>query len=104
MISYTVTITFDDAALAGAWKRWLLEQHMRDVCAAGARDAELLEIDPSREGETILEVRYHFDSREAFAAYERDHAPRLRAEGLARVPAGANVQFRRAIGVIAGRV
>jgi hypothetical protein len=45
-------------------------------------------------------VRYHFPSREAFAAYERDHAPRLRADGLRRFPPERGVSYRRSVGVV----
>jgi len=43
-----------------------------------------------------LESRYTFASRAAFEAYERDHAARLRAEGLALFPSG--VAFTRTTG------
>jgi hypothetical protein len=97
MIVYTVKCEFDDPAVAEAWERWLRDEHAADVCGAGALDAEVVRLDgaPSR-----LECRYHFASRETFAAYERDHAPRLRAEGMARVPACGGVRFERTLGTL----
>src|SRR5262249_30223204 len=79
MIAYTVTCELDDPAVAEGWIAWLLTKHVRDVCDAGALEATVIRLDgpPSP---VVLEVRYRFVSREAFAAYERDHAPRLRAE------------------------
>jgi hypothetical protein len=96
MLCYTVSSEFDDARVADEFTAWLVDQHLADVCAAGALDAELVRLDgdPPR-----IEVRYHFASREAFAAYERDHAPRLRAEGLARFPPARGVRMQRSIGL-----
>ena len=45
---------------------------------------------------------YTFPSREAFDGYLRDHAPRLRSEGLARFGPQSGVTFRRQIGTILG--
>ncbi|HEY8079723.1 MAG TPA: hypothetical protein VIF62_36585, partial [Labilithrix sp.] len=73
---------------------WLRERHIADVCASGAESGELVVLDAS----TVL-VRYRFASREAFTAYERDHAPRLRAEGIAQL-AGAPALFTRTTGEI----
>lgn len=96
-VAYTVTATFADAALAEEWLRWLTGGHIAEVLAGGATDAEMIELDgPQRS----FEVRYHFPSREAFAAYERDHAPRLRAEGLRLFPVERGVTYRRSVGVV----
>jgi len=67
------------------------------VCAAGALDAQITRLD----GEPCaLEARYHFASREAFQVYERDHAPRLREQGLRRVPPQGGVRFARSTGEV----
>jgi hypothetical protein len=97
MLAYTVECEFDDAAVAAPFIAWLAREHVADVCAAGAIDAEIVELDgaPLR-----CEVRYRFASRDAFAAYERDHAPRLRAEGQRHVPREGGVRFRRSVGTI----
>jgi hypothetical protein len=99
MIVYTVTATFTDRALADEWLRWLKEGHITEVLAGGAMAAEITAWDGP---ELSLEVRYQFPSREAFARYEQEHAPRLRAEGLARFPVERGVTYRRAVGVAAG--
>jgi Domain of unknown function (DUF4286) len=99
-VAYTVAATFADAALADEWLRWLADGHLAEVLAGGANDAEVIELDsPPRS----FEVRYHFPSREAFAVYERDHAPRLRAEGLGRFPVERGITYRRSVGVVLAR-
>jgi hypothetical protein len=46
-----------------------------------------------------FEVRYHFPSREAFGRYEKEHAPRLRSEGLKLFPVEKGVEYKRTVGV-----
>jgi hypothetical protein len=98
-IAYTVTATFPDEAVARDWLCWLIGGHVGEVLAAGATDAELVQLD---ETGRLFEVRYHFPSSEAFAAYERDHAPRLRAEGLRRFPSEKGIAYRWCIGTVMG--
>ncbi len=88
-IEYIVRCELDDLALRAAFEEWLTSGHARDVCEAGALRADVLRLDgqPPR-----VEVRYLFASREAFAAYERDHAPRLRREGRERFPTGVRME------------
>lgn len=87
---YTVRIEFDDPALRDEFGLWLRDRHITDVLAAGAQSAKLTLLD----GTLAIEVRYKFESREAFDAYERDHAPRLRADGIAFL-AGRTARFTR---------
>jgi hypothetical protein len=96
-VVYTVGATFTNAAVADEWLRWLAEGHLAAVLAGGALDVEVVELDAP---ERSLEVRYHFPSREAFAAYERDHGPRLGAEGLQRFPAERGITYRRSVGKV----
>ena len=98
MFSYTVRLEFEDPSLVRETLEWLQAGHVREVLEAGAEDAEVVVVD----GTLAVECRYRFASREAFAAYERDHAPRLRAEGLAFV-AGRGVRFTRTTGEIVER-
>lgn len=83
--------------------RWLRDRHVAAVCAVGADDAELYVLD-SIGGDlpNAVEVRYRFVSREAFARYEREHASRLRADGLAELDrlgvTRAHVAFTRTTG------
>jgi hypothetical protein len=101
---YTVTATFRDPAVAHEWIAWLREGHVAEVLAAGAQDAEVVELDVAPGfAERVVEVRYHFDSRDAFAAYERDHAPRLRAAGVSIFPPERGITYRRATGEVVQR-
>ncbi len=70
----------------------MLDEHLADVCAAGAQSAELI-VDGLR-----CETRYTFADRAAFDAYERDHAPRLRDEGLQRFPLSLGLTYSRTTG------
>lgn len=97
LIAYTVECTFTDPGVAEEWLAWLRDGHLADVCAAGALDAEAVKIDGP---EIRCEARYRFVSRAAFEAYERDHAPSLRAEGLARFPLERGLRYRRSVAEI----
>jgi hypothetical protein len=99
-VAYTVAVTFTDRGLADAWLRWLRGGHVAEVLAGGAAAAEVVALDGP---DTAYEVRYRFPSRAAFDRYEREHAPRLRAEGLRLFPADRGVGYRRAVGVITDR-
>lgn len=96
-IAYTVACTFTDPDVAERWADWLRDGHLADVCAAGAIDALAVKID----GESLrYEARYRFASRVAFEDYERDHAPRLRAEGLTKFPLELGLSYERSVGEI----
>ena len=102
MFTYTLTATFDHTAVADEWIAWLRDEHLAEVLAAGALDAEVIRVDsPDQPADQPVrcEVRYHFASRQSFAAYERDHASRLRAEGLKRFPPERGVRYERRTGV-----
>jgi len=100
---YSVAAEFDDPSTAHEWIAWLRDGHLAEVVAAGAIDAEVVLLDPPPGTPGSVgarcEVRYRFADREAFAAYERDHAPRLRADGMARFPADRGVRLTRRSGV-----
>jgi 4-carboxymuconolactone decarboxylase len=98
-ITYTVAVTFTEAALVQPWLRWLREGHIAEVLSGGASSAEVVALD---EPAGAYEVRYRFPSREAFQRYEREHAPRLRAEGQRLFPPEKGVIYQRSVGVIAG--
>ncbi len=95
VFAYTVRIDFDDPAVLGDTLAWLRDRHISDVLAAGALSADLVTLD----GALAIEIRYRFASRDAFAAYERDHAPRLRKDGLDFL-AGRAARFTRTTGSI----
>ena len=83
LFSYVVRCAFVDREAMEGFLQWLRDRHVADVCAAGAEDAEIYVLDPvGGEHPNAVEVRYRFASREAFARYEREAAPRLRKDGL----------------------
>jgi hypothetical protein len=94
MIVYTVICEFDDDSTATEWATWLRDEHLADVCAAGAISATLVRLEASAR---IYEARYIFPSREDFGRYERDHAPRLREEGLRLFPLRRGLRYRRTL-------
>ena len=97
MIAYSVTCTFQNESLAREWLEWIESEHLADVIAAGAVDAEVVILDgnPMR-----CETRYHFASREEFNIYEREHAPRLRNEGLKKFPLTRGMSYVRSMGEV----
>src|SRR5262249_30595736 len=94
---YTVGATFTESALAEEWLRWLRAGHIAEVLAGGATFAEIVRMDGTPHS---YEVRYRFPSREAFARYEQQHAPQLRAEGLRLFPPEKGVSYRRTVGIV----
>jgi Domain of unknown function (DUF4286) len=99
-IIYTVTATLPDTNTAGEWLRWLREGHIAAILASGATAAEIIAVDGKP---NWFEVRYRFPSREAFDRYEREIAPRLRAEGLKRFPVDRGIVYQRSVGVVQER-
>jgi hypothetical protein len=97
MLTYTVAATFSHATQAEAWLRWLREGHIAEVLAGGAVAAEIVQMEGSPHS---YEVRYRFLSRDSFTVYERDHAPRLRAEGVKLFPPEQGITYRRTVGQI----
>ncbi len=97
MIAYSVTCTFQNESLAREWLEWIESEHLGEVIAAGAIDAEVVILDgnPMR-----CEARYHFASREQFNIYEREHAPRLRNEGLKKFPLTRGMSYVRSMGEV----
>ncbi len=81
---YEVNIEVD-REIADAYRRWLTE-HIAEMLAlpgfTGAQVFDVLEPPPSA-GRIGLCVQYALNHREALDDYLRDHAPRLRADGVA---------------------
>lgn len=79
MIVYNVTIKVDNA-IADAWLRWLLEEHIPDVmntkCFSSYKVVRLLEVDDS-EG-PMYAVQYNADSKADYNRYIEMHAPLMR--------------------------
>jgi hypothetical protein len=73
--------------------------HIADVIAAGAVSGEVIVLDTEPGQPARVQSRYTFANRAAFDAYVRDHAPRLRADGLARFGT-SGITFERAAGEV----
>jgi len=101
MFSYTVWCEFTDPQIARRWIQWLKQSHIQDVLDAGAQSAEIFKVDAENE---TYEIRYRFASRKAFEDYQLNHAPRLRAEGLAKFPLDLGLKFSRSTAELISRV
>ena len=99
LFEYTVTAEFDDAAVASEWVAWLRDGHLAEVLDGGALEAVLVQCAPLK-----FQARYAFADAAAFAKYEREGAPRLRAEGLARFPPARGVRMSRSTGEVLARL
>ena len=85
MIVYEVNLEID-AGIAAEYRRWL-DAHVAEILAlpgfTGARILDVLE--PARPAMRIaLCVQYTLADAAALDNYLREHAPRLRADGVAR--------------------
>ncbi|MDP2272623.1 MAG: DUF4286 family protein [Archangium sp.] len=96
---YTVTAEFDHAAVAAEWAAWLRDGHLQEVLDGGAREAVLVQLAPLR-----FQARYAFADAAAFAKYEQESAPKLRAEGLAKFPPSRGVSMSRSTGEVHARL
>ncbi len=96
-VAYTVTATLPDTPTRDLYEAWLLGGHVRQVLAGGAERAQVVRLsDPP----LAVQSRYEFASERAFERYLQDHAPALRADGLARFGSVSGVTFRREVGTI----
>jgi hypothetical protein len=97
MLVYTVTVELPSAELARELLDWLADDHLGDVVRAGALDGEAVVLDGDAH---VVECRYRFASREAFAAYEAGPAEALRAEGRAKFGPERGITMSRRIGEV----
>ena len=71
-----------DAAIAGPFDTWLRD-HIADVLQFdGFLSAEILDDDTASEGRIRRIVQYRLRNQAALDAYLREHAPRMRAQGV----------------------
>lgn len=85
MVVYEVNLEFD-VAIAAAYRAWLAT-HVREILALpGFVSAQVHEVvDPlPTAGRNGLSVRYVVRDAQALEDYLREHAPRMRADGLER--------------------
>lgn len=84
-VLYEVNLDID-AGIAGAYRVWLVPHIAELLTLPGFLDATCYEVvdPPAAAGRLSLCVQYRLRDRAALDAYLRDHAPRMRADGLAR--------------------
>ncbi|NJN49857.1 MAG: DUF4286 family protein [Polaribacter sp.] len=82
MYIYNVTINVDDN-IKNKWLTWI-ETHILDVLNTGKFiSAKLTQVMVTEEmGGTTYAVQYFTESKEKLEDYYKNHAPRLREEGL----------------------
>jgi hypothetical protein len=84
-VVYEVNLAVD-AGVLGAYRAWLAD-HVAEIVAlpgfTGARTWDVVDPAPPA-GVAHLCVQYALRDAAALEAYLRDHAPRLRADGIAR--------------------
>jgi len=102
---YAVTAACPSGTIAAEYLEWLTDGgHLQDVKDAGATSARVVRLDPPPNAPStpirVLSL-YTFESRNAFDDYEREHAPRLRAEGLEKF-GDAGIEFSRETGEVIG--
>ena len=95
-VVYEVSLEVD-AAIGAEYLDWL-RAHIDEICALpGFLGAQLQRVEEpaAADGRFGLCVRYRLRDRAALEDYLRDHAPRLRADGIARY--GGRFQASRRI-------
>lgn len=99
MLAYTVTAELPSREVRDAYLTWLAEGHVEAVIEGGAISGSIVRIDDPAEPFRV-ETRYLFAGRDDLDTYVRDHAPALRADGLARFGPETGVRFVRTIGEV----
>jgi hypothetical protein len=84
-VVYEVNLELD-AAIESAYRAWL-QDHVRELLAlpgfVAAQAYEVADPPPSADRLSLC-VQYRLRDRAALDAYLREHAPRMRADGVAR--------------------
>lgn len=96
-VYYAVTATLPDLATRDEFVHWLRTGHVQDVLRGGAVRAEIIVLDPEADRLAVKAV-YAFPDRTTFERYVAEHAPRLRAEGVAKFGSRPGVSFIRELG------
>ena len=97
MHRYSVQCEFDREQVAGEWLRWLRDEHIGDVLAAGASRAEIIKLDGPV---WAYRIEYDFPTFELYEAYNTEHADRLQQECLGRFPLDMGIRYERTSGEI----
>ncbi|MBS0213909.1 MAG: DUF4286 family protein [Proteobacteria bacterium] len=92
-VIYEVTVHVAEA-LAADYLAWLREHVEQMLALPGFEDAVVEGVLDDAPGERGYCVRYRLRDRRALDAYLREHAPRMRGDGLARFGEGMRAQRR----------
>jgi hypothetical protein len=83
-VFYEVTLDVD-AAIANDYRAWLNRHTAELLALPGFLDARIFDLlEPASPGRVGLCVQYTLRDRGAYDAYLRDHAERVRGDGVAR--------------------
>ena len=101
MFIYNVTIKAD-AAIAAAWERWMLDEHMPELLATGlfteCRLSRLADLDDDDSNPTYS-AQYTCASRAEYERYIAGHSAAMRQKGLDKF-GGGFVAFRSVMDVL----
>jgi hypothetical protein len=86
MISYEVTLQIERALIPSV-EEFMRQSHIPDIFATGCFRRILF----SRASPSRFRTAYQADSQADLDRYLRDHAPRFRAEVLAKFPEGLTI-------------
>ncbi len=74
-----------DAAIAGDYRAWLQAHVAQMLALPGFESAQVFDVaEPAEAGRSAWCVHYRLRDAAALEHYLREHAPRMRAEGIAR--------------------
>ncbi|MCC6426812.1 MAG: DUF4286 family protein [Phycisphaerales bacterium] len=99
LVSYSVIATLPDETTASEYTHWLSDGHVQAVLDGGAISASITRL-TSPAQPILIETTYLFPDRAAFDHYIAIHAPKLRADGIARFGSRPGVSFERREGTL----
>jgi hypothetical protein len=85
-----------DEATQTRYVAWLLAGHVEQVLLGGASSADVVAVD----GALTVQTRYVFPDRATLERYIREHAPKLRAEGMRLFGPETGVRMERITGSV----
>ena len=99
MYIYNVTVNLDDS-IKEDWIRWMQQTHIPEVIASGCftshRICKLMNVEDQG---TTYAIQYFFNALEDIDRYQKNYAPRLQKEHLAKFGERA-VAFRTMMEVV----
>ena len=83
MIIYEVNLTVNNS-VAEQYEKWLTD-HIREMLSfEGFISADWYEVEGSESNKSVWSIHYRLKNRESLENYFREHAQRMRQEGLRR--------------------